>query len=194
VHAAAPVLPHLLLPVCYMPLLQDAADVQHTASIAQQLLWPKATRAPSLCCQRLPSSFTVLPHCTASRGTSVLPCFIVPHLPHCAASYSCPCGASWYCRCLVCRQYTRSYLHHVVTRGVASAAILVTYHNVAYMQVGNAVLCFFNRMQLVAISALSECVRAADSLQERCPPAYFACGSRLAATHTPCPADCMVGA
>lgn len=36
---------------------------------------------------------------------------------------------------LVCRQYTRSYLHHVVTRGISSASILVTYHNVAYMQV-----------------------------------------------------------
>eukprot|EP00882_Tetradesmus_deserticola_P015291 GHRQ01016287.1.p1 GENE.GHRQ01016287.1~~GHRQ01016287.1.p1 ORF type:complete len:396 (+),score=137.37 GHRQ01016287.1:682-1869(+) len=38
------------------------------------------------------------------------------------------------CSCMTCRQYTRSYLHHVVTRGVASASILVTYHNVAYMQ------------------------------------------------------------
>uniref|UniRef100_A0A383VT87 Queuine tRNA-ribosyltransferase catalytic subunit 1 n=1 Tax=Tetradesmus obliquus TaxID=3088 RepID=A0A383VT87_TETOB len=38
------------------------------------------------------------------------------------------------CSCMTCRQYTRSYLHHVVTRGVSSASILVTYHNVAYMQ------------------------------------------------------------
>lgn len=38
------------------------------------------------------------------------------------------------CECMVCKQYSRSYIHHVVTRGVASAAILVTYHNVAYMQ------------------------------------------------------------
>eukprot|EP00879_Flechtneria_rotunda_P005893 GHRR01006199.1.p1 GENE.GHRR01006199.1~~GHRR01006199.1.p1 ORF type:complete len:396 (+),score=104.04 GHRR01006199.1:868-2055(+) len=38
------------------------------------------------------------------------------------------------CSCMTCKQYTRSYLHHVVTRGVASASILVTYHNVAYMQ------------------------------------------------------------
>eukprot|EP00878_Enallax_costatus_P011633 GHUV01012142.1.p1 GENE.GHUV01012142.1~~GHUV01012142.1.p1 ORF type:complete len:422 (+),score=93.24 GHUV01012142.1:621-1886(+) len=38
------------------------------------------------------------------------------------------------CNCMTCRQYSRSYLHHVVTRGVASASVLVTYHNVAYMQ------------------------------------------------------------
>lgn len=41
------------------------------------------------------------------------------------------------CGCMTCKEYSRSYLHHVVTRGVASASILVTYHNVAYMQVGN---------------------------------------------------------
>ena len=34
----------------------------------------------------------------------------------------------------MCKQYTRSYLHHVVTKGTASPSILVTIHNVAYMQ------------------------------------------------------------
>eukprot|EP00775_Hariotina_reticulata_P007805 gene7805-8002_t len=38
------------------------------------------------------------------------------------------------CSCTTCQQYTRSYLHHTVTRGVPSASVLVTYHNVAYMQ------------------------------------------------------------
>lgn len=38
------------------------------------------------------------------------------------------------CDCMVCKKYTRAYLHNVVTKGVASASILVTYHNVAYMQ------------------------------------------------------------
>lgn len=38
------------------------------------------------------------------------------------------------CSCMVCKQYTRAYLHNLVTKGIPSAAILVTYHNVAYMQ------------------------------------------------------------
>ncbi len=42
------------------------------------------------------------------------------------------------CSCSTCARFTRAYLHHTVTRGVASAAVLVTYHNVAYMQVSFA--------------------------------------------------------
>ncbi|PNW75841.1 hypothetical protein CHLRE_12g558400v5 [Chlamydomonas reinhardtii] len=38
------------------------------------------------------------------------------------------------CGCMVCKNYTRAYLHNVVTRGISSAAILVTYHNIAYTQ------------------------------------------------------------
>ncbi|EFJ52273.1 hypothetical protein VOLCADRAFT_55892 [Volvox carteri f. nagariensis] len=39
------------------------------------------------------------------------------------------------CSCMVCQRYSRAYLHNVVTRGaISSAAILVTYHNVAYTQ------------------------------------------------------------
>ncbi|GFR40021.1 hypothetical protein Agub_g556 [Astrephomene gubernaculifera] len=38
------------------------------------------------------------------------------------------------CGCSVCARYSRAYLHNVVTRGIASAAILVTYHNIAYTQ------------------------------------------------------------
>jgi tRNA-guanine family transglycosylase len=38
------------------------------------------------------------------------------------------------CSCMVCKKYTRAYLHNVVTKGLASASVLVTYHNVAYMQ------------------------------------------------------------
>ena len=36
---------------------------------------------------------------------------------------------------MVCKQYTRCYLHNVVTRGIPSASMLVSYHNIAYMQV-----------------------------------------------------------
>lgn len=40
------------------------------------------------------------------------------------------------CSCMVCKQYTRSFLHHAIkAQGMAAPAILVTYHNVAYMQV-----------------------------------------------------------
>ncbi len=45
------------------------------------------------------------------------------------------------CRCMVCKQYTRCYLHNLVTRGIPSASMLVTYHNIAYMQVRLKVLC-----------------------------------------------------
>lgn len=38
------------------------------------------------------------------------------------------------CSCMVCQRYSRAYLHNVVTKGIPSAAILVSYHNVAYMQ------------------------------------------------------------
>jgi len=38
------------------------------------------------------------------------------------------------CSCMVCKQYTRCYLHNLVTRGIPSASMLVTYHNIAYMQ------------------------------------------------------------
>jgi queuine tRNA-ribosyltransferase len=42
------------------------------------------------------------------------------------------------CSCMVCKQYTRSYLHHAIKAGIAAPAILITYHNVAYMQVSRA--------------------------------------------------------
>lgn len=35
---------------------------------------------------------------------------------------------------MVCKRYTRAYLHSVVRRGLPFAAIAMTYHNVAYMQ------------------------------------------------------------
>lgn len=38
------------------------------------------------------------------------------------------------CSCQACKQYTRAYLHNVVTRNIASAAVLVSYHNIAYTQ------------------------------------------------------------
>lgn len=42
------------------------------------------------------------------------------------------------CGCMTCRNYSRAYLHNLVQRGVPSAAVLVTYHNVAYTQVGGS--------------------------------------------------------
>jgi len=36
------------------------------------------------------------------------------------------------CDCMVCRKYTRGYLHHLVTKE-PSAALLVTYHNIRHM-------------------------------------------------------------
>ncbi len=38
------------------------------------------------------------------------------------------------CDCMVCKQYTRSFLHFTVCRNLPFAAHLVSYHNVAYMQ------------------------------------------------------------
>lgn len=44
------------------------------------------------------------------------------------------------CSCMVCKKYTRSYLHHTIkAQGMAAPAILITYHNVAYMQVDSCV-------------------------------------------------------
>jgi hypothetical protein len=43
------------------------------------------------------------------------------------------------CSCMACQRYTRSYLHHTIkAQGLAAPAILITYHNVAYMQVRSA--------------------------------------------------------
>lgn len=38
------------------------------------------------------------------------------------------------CMCMVCKKYTRAYLHPLVARNVAFASNLLTYHNVAFMQ------------------------------------------------------------
>lgn len=38
------------------------------------------------------------------------------------------------CPCMVCKKYTRAYLHPLVARNIAFASNLVTYHNVAFMQ------------------------------------------------------------
>jgi hypothetical protein len=41
------------------------------------------------------------------------------------------------CGCLTCQRFTRSYLHHTIkAQGVAAPAVLISYHNVAYTQVG----------------------------------------------------------
>jgi queuine tRNA-ribosyltransferase len=38
------------------------------------------------------------------------------------------------CRCPACRQFSRSYLHHVVKAGEIIAAMLLTWHNLTYYQ------------------------------------------------------------
>jgi queuine tRNA-ribosyltransferase len=38
------------------------------------------------------------------------------------------------CRCPACRQFSRAYLHHVVKAGEIVAAMLLTWHNLAYYQ------------------------------------------------------------
>ena len=42
------------------------------------------------------------------------------------------------CPCRTCATYSRAYLHGVIGRNVPSAAMAVTYHNVAYMQARGA--------------------------------------------------------
>lgn len=37
------------------------------------------------------------------------------------------------CGCMVCRRYTRAFLHPLAAKGLAFAANLITYHNIAYM-------------------------------------------------------------
>ena len=38
------------------------------------------------------------------------------------------------CSCMVCRRYTRAFLHPLAGRGLPFASNLITYHNVAFMQ------------------------------------------------------------
>ena len=38
------------------------------------------------------------------------------------------------CRCPACRQFSRAYLHHVVKAGEIIAAMLLTWHNLAFYQ------------------------------------------------------------
>lgn len=38
------------------------------------------------------------------------------------------------CECMVCRKYTRAYLHPLVHRNIGFASTLLSYHNVAYTQ------------------------------------------------------------
>lgn len=38
------------------------------------------------------------------------------------------------CDCMVCKKYTRAFLHNLVSKGLPFASNLVSYHNVAYMQ------------------------------------------------------------
>ena len=39
------------------------------------------------------------------------------------------------CGCMVCRRYTRAFLHPLAAKGLPFAANLITYHNIAYMMV-----------------------------------------------------------
>ena len=38
------------------------------------------------------------------------------------------------CSCMVCKKYTRAFLHPLVARNIAFASNLISYHNVAFMQ------------------------------------------------------------
>ncbi len=38
------------------------------------------------------------------------------------------------CECMTCKKFTRAYLHNLVGKGIPFAAVLMTYHNIAYTQ------------------------------------------------------------
>lgn len=38
------------------------------------------------------------------------------------------------CNCEVCKKYSRAYLHSILSKSMAAGAILISQHNVAYMQ------------------------------------------------------------
>ncbi|CAK0784293.1 hypothetical protein CVIRNUC_007497 [Coccomyxa viridis] len=38
------------------------------------------------------------------------------------------------CGCMTCQKYTRAFLHNLVGKGIPFAAVLMTYHNIAYTQ------------------------------------------------------------
>ena len=38
------------------------------------------------------------------------------------------------CGCMTCKKVTRAFLHNLVGKGIPFAAVLMTYHNIAYTQ------------------------------------------------------------
>ena len=38
------------------------------------------------------------------------------------------------CACMTCKKVSRAYLHNLVGKGIPFAAVLMTYHNIAYTQ------------------------------------------------------------
>lgn len=39
------------------------------------------------------------------------------------------------CGCMVCKRFTRAFLHPLAAKGLPFATNLITYHNIAYMMV-----------------------------------------------------------
>jgi hypothetical protein len=163
-------------------LYSDGADAGLVVSMKRQLRPSKAALAISLdgrclCLQAVHLDLRCTASCTGSLYrlcTASLCCRIelpVPCLQAVHAVVPAPCG---HPRCGV-----SSHPGHIPQCGLHAGG-----------QCSLVLLQYVAGGENVGV----ECVCAPDSLQERCPPANFACGSRLAATHTPCPADCMVGA
>ena len=75
--------------------------------------------------------------CTSDTRKTIIVCTLFAfgvwkHSCLCTNRHDRPLDAS--CSCMVCRQYTRSYLYHTVCRNLPFASHLLSLHNVAYMQ------------------------------------------------------------
>ena len=73
---------------------------------------------------------SVYPTRTGRFGTALVPTGVLKLRHACMAKDFRPIDPT--CDCMVCKQYTRAYLHKLVTKE-PMGAILVTYHNVHYM-------------------------------------------------------------
>ena len=75
---------------------------------------------------------SVYPTRTARFGVALVPEGVLKVRQACFATDLRPLQPG--CDCMVCKKYTRAYLHPLVCRNVAFASNLLTYHNVAFTQ------------------------------------------------------------
>ncbi|CAL5229875.1 g13287 [Coccomyxa viridis] len=75
---------------------------------------------------------SVYPSRTARFGVALVPSGVLKLKNICYREDFRPLDES--CGCMTCKKVTRAYLHNLVGKGIPFAAVLMTYHNIAYTQ------------------------------------------------------------